>query len=563
MSIKKTNEQYIQEVFDLVGDEYTVKSKYIGANKKVKFKHNICGNEFETKASHFLNTGTRCPKCSRKKRSHDDFVNLIYSLVGAEYTVLGNYSTSSTPILMRHNVCNYEWNVLPTNFTKKTNFTRCPKCSGTLSYTTSSFKEKAYTIHGDEYSVLGEFKTLKDKISVMHNTCGRVYDVQAGSFIRGAKCIKCRKGNGNKKKSTEDFKKDVFDKTGGEFLVLGDYIRNNVAIEMLHKTCGSKFMKTPNTMLSKGFICPECKKNKSRSENDFILDLKKVHGDEYLLDGPYVNQNTKVRIKHVVCNNTFDVAAASILKGTKCPYCYGALSWNTEKVQKTMYEMYGDEYELLSEYINDSTHLLIKHTNCGNVNKVRWSNFVRGSKCLHCFGSPLKNTDDFCIEVEKLVGTEYSVLGSYVSSSEPILMRHKKCNTEYMVRPNSFLRGARCPKCMQTSRGEERISRYLDSVNITYKSQFKLDDCRNQKPLPFDFAIFKGTHLIGLIEYQGEQHYRVVPHFKGELGFQKRRHNDKIKKDFCNNNNIPLLEIPYWSYDSIESLLSEFLKRYY
>lgn len=41
----------------------------------------------------------------------------------------------------------------------------------------------------------------------------------------------------------------------------------------------------------------------------------------------------------------------------------------------------------------------------------------------------------------------------------------------------------------------------------------------------------------------------------------KRRDNDKIKKDFCESNCIPLLEIPFWDYDKIENMIDDFIRK--
>ena len=84
--------------------------------------------------------------------------------------------------------------------------------------------------------------------------------------------------------------------------------------------------------------------------------------------------------------------------------------------------------------------------------------------------------------------------------------------------------------------------------------QYRFNDCKNQKPLPFDFAIIKDDKVVQLVEYQGEQHYKVVDYFGGEKGFQKRIRNDKIKKNYCKKKNIPLLIIDYC--DNIQDKLN-------
>ena len=48
-------------------------------------------------------------------------------------------------------------------------------------------------------------------------------------------------------------------------------------------------------------------------------------------------------------------------------------------------------------------------------------------------------------------------------------------------------------------------------------------------------------------EYNGEQHYRYIPHFhrKGIKDFLSQHFRDRIKKDLCERNGVELIIIPY------------------
>lgn len=105
------------------------------------------------------------------------------------------------------------------------------------------------------------------------------------------------------------------------------------------------------------------------------------------------------------------------------------------------------------------------------------------------------------------------------------------------------------------SKAEEKMEEILIKENINYKREYKFDDCRDKRPLPFDFAIFnKENELIGLIELNGQQHYI-------EGGWNTKEHllyvtkHDKIKHIFCEQNTIPLMIIPYQYFDEIEKFL--------
>ena len=66
MSKKKTNEEFKKEVHDLVENEYTVLGEYINNSTKIKIKHNKCDYEYEVRPRDFLQ-GYRCPKCNESK----------------------------------------------------------------------------------------------------------------------------------------------------------------------------------------------------------------------------------------------------------------------------------------------------------------------------------------------------------------------------------------------------------------------------------------------------------------------------------------------------------------
>lgn len=71
----------------------------------------------------------------------------------------------------------------------------------------------------------------------------------------------------------------------------------------------------------------------------------------------------------------------------------------------------------------------------------------------------------------------------------------------------------------------------------------------------FDFMIEIDKRMI-LIEYDGIQHY--IQKF-GEKEFRRIQDNDRLKNDYCKNNNINLLRIPYWEFDNVEDILKEYI----
>lgn len=107
-----------------------------------------------------------------------------------------------------------------------------------------------------------------------------------------------------------------------------------------------------------------------------------------------------------------------------------------------------------------------------------------------------------------------------------------------------------CPYCNHSfSIGEKAIQRFLEFNKIQYITQYRFEDCKYKIYLPFDFYL---PQYNTCIEFQGEQHYSKRSLFYDE----EINIRDKIKKDFCENNNIKLIIIPYWDVNNIESYLN-------
>ena len=139
---------------------------------------------------------------------------------------------------------------------------------------------------------------------------------------------------------------------------------------------------------------------------------------------------------------------------------------------------------------------------------------------------------------------------------------NKDCGHEWKALVNSRNRKVEatgCPKCNQ-SKGEKQISIYLEKKHIKFKAQYRTKKCKNSNTLPFDFAILsKKEDLICLIEFDGQQHFYPNAMFGGEESFKKTKQNDEIKTNYCINNNIPLIRIPYWLRDYVDVVLDHFL----
>lgn len=114
--------------------------------------------------------------------------------------------------------------------------------------------------------------------------------------------------------------------------------------------------------------------------------------------------------------------------------------------------------------------------------------------------------------------------------------------------------------CRIQSCGEEYVHSVLELIGANVLPQYTFDDCRSIYKLRFDFAIFDtNNNLLGLIEYDGKQHFEIVEWFGGEEGFRNTQKRDKIKNTYCQQHGIPLLRLPYTlSFNEISTQIYEY-----
>lgn len=163
------------------------------------------------------------------------------------------------------------------------------------------------------------------------------------------------------------------------------------------------------------------------------------------------------------------------------------------------------------------------------------------------FNKSRKNTYDYCKE------RGYKILRPYVGNDSKILIDFNCGHEAHWIRPSDLKQDKKCPVCDE-SKGERAIRSYLENNNIDFIQEYKFENCRYKRSLPFDFYI-KDYNLC--IEYDGGQHYKPISYFGGKKTFRNTQIRDKIKNKFCEDNGINLLRIPYWELNNIKKILDE------
>lgn len=137
--------------------------------------------------------------------------------------------------------------------------------------------------------------------------------------------------------------------------------------------------------------------------------------------------------------------------------------------------------------------------------------------------------------------------GKYISS---------KTNREFVSMVSDFLYSGNEHPYLKMSKGERMVDAYLKKHEVKFICQKTFDDLKNPETnykLRLDFYI---PNLKVAIEVSGKQHYQPIKMFGGEDAFKKSVYRDQLKRDYCNNNNIKLVEISYLDYGSMYDIIN-------
>ncbi|MCH5465051.1 DUF2726 domain-containing protein [Levilactobacillus tujiorum] len=278
--------------------------------------------------------------------------------------------------------------------------------------------------------------------------------------------------------------------------------------------------------------------------------------------GDYLGAKTPTTMHCNKCKYEWDTAPYVIYKGGfGCPSCSGKAHRTPEQFAKEVYDLVGDEYTVLGKYVSRDKKVKFLHNICGYEFMMRPENFLHGQRCSNpkeLFERRMKSQAMTLTEAQNLLktnrGGEYRIISGFTKSSGKAKMLHLKCGREFVAMVSPIINNrSGCPYCY-SSHGEDAVREYLNENEFEFKEQYRIKECYNKRPLPFDFAVFKNNELLYLIEYQGVQHY--FPKF-GEENFKETRLRDRIKLDFCLERGIRLIRVPYERWYSYEALKSQ------
>jgi hypothetical protein len=280
-----------------------------------------------------------------------------------------------------------------------------------------------------------------------------------------------------------------------------------------------------------------------------------------ILSNPEEFQGVKstLKFKCGTCNHQWETTVDAIIHNKSwCLKCAAKGRVNNqrgsiEEHQKIITQKGGKLVEI--RYENPKEKLFNQRTRfkveceAGHEFSINAHNLKQGKWCRECsyeiIGDKLRGSfQDIQNIIEKRGGKCLSKPEDYKNEHQKLTIQ---CNKEHIFerRTYNLKRGDWCPVCSQGI--FEKISRgFFEEM---FKSKFPEERPNwliNSRGNQMELDGYNKS--IGLaFEAQGEQHYRAVIHFNQALEDLEQRTKDDLRKlELCKQNNVTLIQIPYY-----------------
>lgn len=275
----------------------------------------------------------------------------------------------------------------------------------------------------------------------------------------------------------------------------------------------------------------------------------------------FLGTYNKSKFKCLICNHEWTTTAKYVINGDSgCPECgkkkaKETIKYNltTEDFKKKVYKKYGDNINIIGKYINAITRIESQCNICDHIWKPYAKNLIAGT--AGCYKCRCKNTgvkirkspEKFLNEINKIHNDRISILGEYKTCNSKMNVKCNVCGNLWTSNTARELLRRGCPKC-NLSKGELLISDILKKLKINYNDQHIINGLKtedNGTP-SFDFVLYdEYNNVKTIIEYDGLQHFKAVKRWGGIKRLERQQKIDKFKNNYCGENNIKMIRVPY------------------
>lgn len=427
------------------------------------------------------------------------------------------------------------------------------------------FEDRGYTLLSKEYK---NKSTKLEYICPKHREHGSRF-ITLSDFLKGKGCYFCGRERTNEACKNRQISiekcKQLCEKQDFTFVKkeVVDGTMNIFFIYNKHKDKGVQ-RKTVANMKHK---CIYCTNTYTFTQDVYEQKLKDARPHIKLI-GEYKGYAVRTKFYCETHNITFNKTPRNLLH-TDCGCKYCGLDKIKFSKTKTIEEAqkqieYTNPHIKLVKYNGADKECMCLCTIHKELFTKNYSNLKRGaSGCKYCYAERIRDLQgtphEVFIKNLKKKYPELSTKDNYINNHTPMTFYCSLHNCTFESTPRQILRRASCCNKSHVNYKENQVGQLLEQWGYDVIYQKTFSDCKDKNVLPFDFYL---PQFRTVIEYQGEQHYKPIAfggtkHAKEKLLYTQK--HDNIKREYCKQHNITLIEIPYWEFDNLQSFLFDAL----
>jgi len=333
-------------------------------------------------------------------------------------------------------------------------------------------------------------------------------------------------------------------------LLATKYTNTSTKMPYRCKACGYKDDKglRLNDVRQKNCGCRECgikrRTAKRRHSIEFVRSTLRTRRI-ILLSDYYENANTQLDVQCENCGHTWPATFHDLnpkgCRPTGCPLCAIARSaaarrFTTEQVREALAQV---EVELLSEYEGSDKAIVVRYKSCGHVDRDKTYNDLQsGRRCGKCATNARITKEDYLQLARQFNGKLIRQARTAIEESSWECSLGHPFERSYR---SIFDLQTFCKTC--SSSYSEMLCRTLaeNLFGVPFQS-VRVRGMRSRKGRPLELDMYNAKLGIA-IEHNGPHHYKSVSNWGGEEAFTIQRENDELRRNYCKQSGIHLIEI--------------------
>ena len=192
---------------------------------------------------------------------------------------------------------------------------------------------------------------------------------------------------------------------------------------------------------------------------------------------------------------------------------------------------------------------------CGNLVRVNGASLRNGkTKSCGCYQKEQTSKASTKNLLGQTIGNFTvleSIMGSKNGEAHKWRCRCNLCGNEQAYISTDNIRDQESCGCLVESKGVRKIKEILKKNNISFIQEKRFSNLvfeDTQRQARFDFYVNNSY----IIEYDGIQHFiQGSGKYDNPQKFRITQNHDKIKNQYCFDNNIPIIRIPYTELENI------------